>query len=760
MSRHSICALALLSLAFTSFASLPALGKQSATSGAVTQTPQDVRLQVQIDGGKTQFQTGEIVPLKLSFTSSAAKKYQINMATYDRSGRMNYEKFLIEPESGWSDPLQTYFRNGASMMGGLTTFDFLSLKPTVIQLDLNELVRFDRPGKYRLRIVSHRVGELPEDNSYPKTNTELISNELRLTIIPASKPWQEATLKSAVAALDRFGSPSSETTPAVNQTEAAQKALKTLRYLGTAEAARELARRLRGEDARADYQCMFGLVGSPHTDTALGEMRRLLSAPDHPVSSTFLYALTVLMRSQDQPLERLMEEDRRNRESIKSELLEAVSRKRGKALALTLNTILETVSYEDGKPKPVSPQLAAQIAAIFEQLPVEKQRGILEFRWELIKSPVFLPVLRKVARQYREFTVPNEENAYNSLHLSGAALQHWYELEPAEARLVIIGEITRPRPRYTARVLGVLPDETLPEVEQALAKHFVAEQDSYAAENLASLLHRYATNAVLQQIVPVVDKRVGKWACAIQAPILAYLLRVNPEVARPRIEAAMAARGEGYSACNHSLLIELGALQQDSSLEEIAIHSLDDDDPQVAGNAATFLGKYGSDAAEEKLWERLIRWNEEWQGREKEFRYVPSENNPNMWQGGLGTNLIHALATGKSWLTDEGKLQRLRGLALGRDMQQEVDSRLAGWAKKPWTISHYRSGKQQHFQVLQYETNSLEGIEEKLAQFPSGSNFTWAGGGGETVSEDEKRTFNELSEFLAKCGMKLSDPAN
>src|SRR2546429_9602679 len=86
----------------------------------------DVRLQVQIENGKTQFQMGEIIPLKLSFTSSTPKKYQINLATYDRSGRMNYEKFMVEPESGWSDPLKAYFASGTFLGGGLTNFKFLS----------------------------------------------------------------------------------------------------------------------------------------------------------------------------------------------------------------------------------------------------------------------------------------------------------------------------------------------------------------------------------------------------------------------------------------------------------------------------------------------------------------------------------------------------------------------------------------------------------------------------------------------------------
>lgn len=130
-----------------------------------------------------------------------------------------------------------------------------------------------------------------------------------------------------------------------------------------------------------------------------------------------------------------------------------------------------------------------------------------------------------------------------------------------------------------------------------------------------------------------------------------------------------------------------------------------------------------------------------------------------MWQGDLGANLIQALATGKSWLADESKLRWLRQLALGPNVQQQVEGMLAGWEKKPWAISYYRLGDRQHFQVLQYETDSLNGVEEKLAQFAPGSNFTWAGT-GRAASEEEKSVSREVAEFLADHGMKLSAPAN
>jgi hypothetical protein len=62
-----------------------------------------------------------------------------------------------------------------------------------------------------------------------------------------------------------------------------------------------------------------------------------------------------------------------------------------------------------------------------------------------------------------------------------------------------------------------------------------------------------------------------------------------------------------------------------------------------------------------------------------------------------------------------------------------------------------------HFHVLQYDLDSLNGLENKLAQFAAGSEFAWVGTGG-PASEEEQGIARELSEFLAKRRMKLSVP--
>ena len=99
----------------------------------------EVTFHVGIQQGKSQFFLGEVIPLELTFTSKTPKRYQLNMARYDRSGRMSYERFLVNPDGGWSDPLRSYFNSSMGWMGGgLTGFDFLSETPAKISLELNE----------------------------------------------------------------------------------------------------------------------------------------------------------------------------------------------------------------------------------------------------------------------------------------------------------------------------------------------------------------------------------------------------------------------------------------------------------------------------------------------------------------------------------------------------------------------------------------------------------------------------------------------
>lgn len=628
-----------------------------------------ILLQVQVAGNQREFHLGEIIPLQLSFSSAVKDRYQVNMAQYDRSGRMEYEVFTVSPAEGAVDPMVSLISIG----GGLTSFKFLSSTPWTIKLNLNEWVRFTQPGEYRLIVSSHRVAM--RDRSTPEGSSPVTarSNEITLKIVAADPAWQTRVLNDAVKKLDE---PAPLKPEQMEEYAAARRrAIETLRFLGTAGAAREMAKRLRGEDPGGlDNLCMMGLISSPDRSAVRTALDEALADPDHPIDGTFLNAMRIVNSDPN----RVNSDWQEGQQRVIEQLLAALPGKRGKALSISLSTAVGLAWDLNTLPQQTTDKLMGQLVSIFDQLPLNQRNALLGFRWDKIKSPAMLPILKRYAESYVDFPEMRAEPAYESLQLSGNALQHWYELDPAAARSAVITEISRPRPRFSARVLGLLPDKTLPEVDFALAEHFLASDDLDGGSNLASLIARYATDAILPQITEELDSKIGKWACAIQNPILAYVLRVSPESARPRLEKAIAVRGKEFSACNHDLFQVVSEIHYDPILEDIAIKSLDDPDPEVAATAATMLGKFGSPAAESALWQRYTSWSEQWTGRESQLERMFADGlDDKVYQLGLGQSLMEALATGKGWAMDKTKLQRLSQLTKVPRLQQQ----LAGYLK-------------------------------------------------------------------------------
>jgi hypothetical protein len=698
--------------------------------------------QLHLSVAQTKFRGGELIPLELEFTSATPDRYQVNLATYDRSGRMSYDQFLLDPKEGTSDPLELYFNSAWGFLGGgLTGFKFLSTSPTPIHLDLNEWVRFDRPGTYRLTVISRRVSDT-RAASYPQNaGMDVKSNPIELKIIAADAAWQQGELKVIVEALNRPGSFGGDM-----RNDPQQAARKALRYLGSEEATRELARRLRGEDNHADWDYMFGLIGSPHRDAGLQEMNKLLEAPDFPISDLFLTTMAILPLDPREPPASLRKQRDENLKSLRQRLVSALSNKSGKSLAISLDTALSGMG--PAMPPELKERLLPQLIEVFPALSADKQLGWLQYRWQGVKDAKWLPVLRSLALHYEDFPELRAMAAYQSLQVSGTALTRWYELDPQDARGALITEITRPKPRYNATILGLLPEQTLPEVEHAVAEHFIAT-DNYEIEgNLASLLFRYADRAVLPDVLGKIEDLVGKWACEPQDQALAYVLNVDPETAKPLIERALAARGPDSNACRHMLLTDIGALRNSRVLEELAVKSLSDPDPEVANNAANFLGRYGSADAEQVLWSRYEAWSREWSGRAEDLRFIPTGKNSHLWDANLGQSLARALATGTDWLADESKLRRIQALGVGANIQGDIEQALQAWSRRPFTIT-YVATIPPTFDVAQYNQVSLDSLKKKLTQFPSGTKFVLSPS-SPTPSPEELKIREEIFQFAAK----------
>src|SRR6266542_771409 len=351
-------------------------------------TPQvdpNVVLKVSIASNQREFRIGETIPLQLSFSSTVKDRYQVNMAQYDRSGRMDYEHFTVSPAQGAVDPLVTYNWGG----GGLTGFQFLSSAPWTIKLNLNEWLRFTQPGEYRLVISSNRVGV--RDPSSPSGTSPVTarSNELTLKIVAADPAWQKRIFKDAVANLDAPAPLKAEQMEeyAISR----RQAVETLRFLGTPDAVREMAKRMRGEDSSGlDHVYMLGLISSPERSVARTALEEALADPDHPIDINFLYALRMVNSDTNGTKTNWREAQQR----VVEELLAALPSKRGKALSISLSTALSQAWDLNALPQQTTDKLAGQLVSMFDQLPLNEQNTLLSFRWDKIKNPALLPILK------------------------------------------------------------------------------------------------------------------------------------------------------------------------------------------------------------------------------------------------------------------------------------------------------------------------------------------------------------------------------
>jgi hypothetical protein len=713
-------------------------------------------VQLIISSKSAQFYAGEIIPLDLVFSSSVPQRYEINNASYDRSGRMGYEQFIVEPKDATRDPLYLYFNSIALFMGGgLSSSDFLTASPKIIHLNLNEWISFDRPGTYRISVVSHRVGDSIVTDEAVGNTVEVKSNWIEIKIVAADPAWQAAELANVRQVLDH-SPPSEPNVP--NQPR--EVAIARLRYLGTEPAALEMARRLRGDDGNSDAACMFGLIASPHRDAGLAEMNRLFGNSDFPISQTFLMTMAILPLDPTATPESLRAKMETNTKALEERLMSVLPQKRGKAAATSLETVLSDSRMKASDD--VRKQLIPQLIAAFNSLSVDQQGSWLQYRWDAIKDPQWLPTLRAITLRYKDYPERHEMNAYQSLITSGAPLKRWYELDPDAARDTVIKEITRPEPRYGADVLGLLPDKTLPEVEDQLAQHFLATDDYEIEGKIASLLFRYADSDAWPEVAGKVTENVGTWACESQDTMLAYVLRVDPQMARPLLERAIAARGPQDNGCRRTLFTDVGALRTDPILEELAIKSLTDPDPEVARDAASYLGRHGSTAAEQPLWNRYEAWSSQWRGREQEFRFTYAARNPNAEQEGIGERLADALASGLGWLSDETKLRHIAELGIGPNIPQNIDRDLQSWSERSRAIACMPTGvpsSPTEFTLAQYNLHSVEDLKTKLGQFPAGSKFLWSSFEPNTSSECDK-AFADASEFATRSGLRLQRVPN
>ena len=360
-------------------------------------------------------------------------------------------------------------------------------------------------------------------------------------------------------------------------------------------------------------------------------------------------------------------------------------------------------------------KLRKEIAAVFTELPVSDQSMLLYGRWQNIASPAMIPVLKRL--------YANPPSGWNE-QFTTFVLNDLYQLDPAEGRDLILAEMKRPHPRLDLRFVRLLSDKEIPELDNPLAENLEAGNGD--EDTILQLIGRYATPAIFPRVLAVEESRVEHLPCEGQAAFLAYAFKSDPVRGAAMLDECLGA----HNGCSIRVLPDVASRQMTPEIQRLAIAHLADSDPQVAAGAAATLGRYGSAETEQLLWDRLEKWHARWVGRAGELPNGYGIGSANGHETLLEQSLINALGAGQAWFAGPRELARLSRLCVSTGGCQRV-TEIAAVAEATPNINVYGSAPDYHASVAQYQTDSIDSLKRKLAQFPEGTIFTWSFGGEE-----------------------------
>src|SRR5262245_19955764 len=206
----------------------------------------EVQVRLSLAGGKSVYKTGEPIRLALSFTSDA-DGYRLNITTTKPASPV--DEILLTPDEGVSHWLDEYSGKHWSAPDHMSMRN-LTTTPAIVELTLNDLFRFDRPGKYTAQVKTRRVSrpERPHDHG-PVIN--LTSNEVSFEVVAMSKAEAEQEVRRLSALVD-----------ATRDRKEEARISEELSYLPGEASTREKARRFiasqgaAGDDTKTNIQRM------------------------------------------------------------------------------------------------------------------------------------------------------------------------------------------------------------------------------------------------------------------------------------------------------------------------------------------------------------------------------------------------------------------------------------------------------------------------------------------------------------------------
>lgn len=728
-------------------------------------------LQFTLDlGGKTQFQRGEIIPIRLNFSSASPLNFKLEARNYDRAGRLNYTDFFItDRPQDTTDPLRDHFKEGVISFGGLSSIpQVIGPKTQTINLTLNEYLRFDKPGHYRLYVLSMRLFPSEKQSGSLFGGVPVASKIIEFDIT-AGDEWAQKRAHE-IEAIVQASSDKTEPLRYSQDENRYNQLARELRFLDVPLSRRLMIANFDTPKFRYDGDFYFGLIGTRDKSDVISALREHLQNPDGAVSARLLQILTALLFSQsdapalprypnkaapDSPemqqyyaVAKVRAQKRSEIEgSLLNDLNRALPAKRSMARAITLTTAIEslatakklTYGANDLSGEPALPNLRGQLIASWNDLPRDTQNSLLQSRWPLIRDAALMPLL-VTATEAAERRNPHQTDNYEERQWRSLLLARLHQLSLVTGGHYLQVEMQRPEPRVDSGVLLDLPNLTPFDLEKIWLQNLRGHAKNHCdTERVAQLVARYASPRIAAPLKAWFDQN-STIGFETRTALLAYFARVWPDGISAMLDADIAENKQ-------PIFEAIGAFTMNEGVEAAAIKYLQSANRYLAADAARALSAYGSAKVEAVLWTRLGKLHAGLQGKKLDNQLIEFE-----------TVLAHSLALMPGVQTKRAKLEKVRDLCWSTQARQRLSSislphngyGISEIRYHPTLFNHYTWS----FGRNRNGYWSLSSLTSKLRQFPRGTTFSFHIEGIE-AAPDVKTVTARLELWLKSHGYAL-----
>ena len=741
---------AMVSCGLLCLLAVPAAVAQPAWSDLRSKTPPGIDLSLRLTEPHS-YREGELIRAEIRFPGrSPAPPQQPTREIWQFAG------FLLDPAGSCGSVASPCF---PSMILG-----FDKSEPTLrlgetsdpLAVSLNNYLPRLRPGRYRTAVLVRKQvmtyrGPMSTTYGYANPPQYALSNAVEIEVTAATEAWVIETTASSAAILKG---------PAANNRETYEKrrlAADQLRFLDVPAAWSASLASLPAEESTL----LKGFAETREPARVCESMQAAIPAPARVASSYYLNAMAQICAranlppappytppppgaKQPEPSAEQMEYGRRYQEyeqgvieKANATLAANLTRKQGEAKAVAFQTLMERVQQiranQPRQPLPAwLPAVQEEFTKSYTKLEGWRQRQLLGLYASALRSPDMVPLLESALDAWKPgdyYEAPRE------------ALQNLYAIDPARAQARIVAELAREKTWLDSAQLELLPATAARIADNALIDALAAAQRSggWNPQLRMAALAKYASPKALPRIKAIYESQQD----SCQPELMAYFVRVDPAYADRVFHSHPWDMRAAPPPCAAQYFERTPKIAMGPPLERYLTAYLVHGDVPLKKTAAQSLGRFGSPAAVGPLWDAFRYFHDYWKGKPAEL----AQNGEGIF---LEVELRNAIARGRHWLASETDLRTIESLCVSERCLYETQQDLRAW-QKPLRIEVSSEPGGIRGQVAQYYgIGSMEALEEKVGQFPKGTQFVLT-----AIGDGSDGTTVRIRKYAASHGLTV-----